>query len=91
MPSPAQMLELLVRLPLKASKSVYIYSVCVFLVMGCSPTQGVLQTVYKIQNFGINFGWEQARQPNLSRQKKSKDSVIIFINSKHTTLKISME
>jgi hypothetical protein len=37
-----------------------------------SPGQGVLPTVYKINNFRINSEWEQAREPNPSRHKKKK-------------------
>jgi hypothetical protein len=37
-----------------------------------TPVQGVLQTVYKIYNFIINSEWEQAREPNPSREMKEK-------------------
>jgi hypothetical protein len=48
--------------------------------------QGVLPTVYRIKNFGINSEWKQARQPDPSRWKKKKlssdttDPVLEFLH-----------
>jgi hypothetical protein len=51
-----------VRIPLEAWMSEFFYSVCVVLcvamgfVMGCSPFQGVLPTVYKIEKLKSDQG-----------------------------------
>jgi hypothetical protein len=48
--------------------------------MGWSPIQGVLPTVYKIYNFGINSECEQARQPIPPRWKKKKKENIVLVH-----------
>jgi hypothetical protein len=43
-------------------------------VLSWSPVQGVVSTVYKIQNFKIISEWEQVSEPNPSRYNKNNDN-----------------